>query len=469
MIGYFRSLLLSRLFSLVLLFLAIRMPLVFWGMPLTLPELKSMVLGERMADGYLLYRDIFDSEAPLAAGIFWLIDLLAGRSLLVYRVLPIILLFLQAIRLNSIFNRHNVHSERTFIPALLYLVGGSVFFELDTLTPLLLGMTFVVFSLNYLISFSKEGENNRQLFKAGFILGLGALCYLPLVLFLIVAFFAIILFASSSLRSSLLLLCGFIFPYSLVLTYYLYTNTLTNFFDFHLFPNWNFQVDFLLEPLAVFKILLLPLLFLVISVAYNIANAPGLNYQVKILQLMLIWLPVAIATAIIGKKISTEALLLLLPALAYFGTAFFLHFRKALVREVFFLIFLVGIMLLRYSPFLGLAPLLKINTPNLFISSDPKYQAIQNKSFLVLNRDLNYYIHNTVTTPYLNWEIAQRDFKKLDTYQAVYQIYRHIAPNYPDYIVADPKLMRELQYKIPTAFSNYKPVANNQQLFERVK
>ncbi|MDQ3290781.1 MAG: hypothetical protein M3Q05_05760, partial [Bacteroidota bacterium] len=100
MIRYFRSLLLSRLLSLVLLFLAIRIPLLVWGVPLTLPELKSMVLGERMANGYLLYRDIFDNEAPLAAGVFWLIDLLAGRSLVVYRILPMILLFLQAIRLN---------------------------------------------------------------------------------------------------------------------------------------------------------------------------------------------------------------------------------------------------------------------------------------------------------------------------------------------------------------------------------
>ncbi|MDQ3292705.1 MAG: hypothetical protein M3Q05_15570, partial [Bacteroidota bacterium] len=364
---------------------------------------------------------------------------------------------------------HNVHNERTFLPALLYLVGGSVFLELDTLTPLLLGMTFVVFSLNYLISFSKEGENNRQLFKAGFILGLGALCYLPLVLFLIIALFAIILFASSSVRSSLLLLCGFIFPYSLVLTYYLYTNTLTNFFDFHLFPTWNFKIDFFLEPLAVLKILIVPLLFLIITVLYNIGNAPGLNYQIKILQLMLIWLPVAVMIALIGKKISTQAFLLFLPALAYFGTAFFLSIRKALVREVFFLVFFGCILLLRYSVFLGLAPLLQINVANLLISTDSKYQAIQNKRFLVLNRDLNYYIHNSLATPYLDWEIAQHDFNKLDTYQAVYQIYRNIAPDYPDYIVADPKLMAELKYKIPAAFGNYKPVENNKQLFQKVK
>lgn len=469
MIRYFRSLLLSRLLSLVLLFLAIRIPLVFWGVPLTLPELKEMVLGERLADGYLLYRDVFDSEAPLAAGIYWLIDLLAGRSVLVYRLLPIVLLFIQALRLNSTFNRYNVHTEKTFLPALLYLMASSVFFELDTLTPLLLGMTFIIFSLNYLISFSKEGENNRQLFKAGFILGLGALCYLPLVLFLVVALFAIILFASSSFRSSLLLLCGFIFPYSVVLTYYLYTGSLANFFNFHLIPDWNFQVDFLLEPAAVLKILAIPLVFLVLTVLHTITHAPGLNYQAKILQLMLIWLPVAVVIAFIGKKISTQALFLLLPALAYFGTAFFLQIRKAVIREVFFLVFFSGILLLRFLTFLGWVPFLQINVADLLVSPAPKYATIQGKNFLVLNRDLNYYQYNRLTSPYINWDIAKNDFNQLDTYQAIFKIYQNIATNYPEYIVADPNLMRELQYKIPTAFGAYQSVSGNPQLFQRIR
>jgi hypothetical protein len=437
--------------------------------PLTLPELKEMVLGERMADGYLLYRDIFDSEAPLAAGIYWLIDLLAGRSVLVYRLLPIFLILIQAIRLNSIFNRHNVHTDRTYLPALLYLVASSIFFELDTLTPLLLGITFVIFSLNYLISFSKEGENNRQVFKAGFILGLGALCYLPLVLFLIIALFAIILFASSSFRSSLLLICGFIFPYSVVLTYYLYTGSITNFLDFHLLPEWNFQIDFLLVPVDVLKILALPLTFLVFTVLHTITNAPGLNYQAKILQLMLIWLLVAVVIAIIGKKISTQALLLFLPALAYFGTAFFLQIRKAVIRETIFLVLFSGIIFLRFLTFLGWIPPLQIKLTDLLVNPAPKYTTIQGKNLLVLNRDLNYYQYNRLTSPYLNWDIAKNDFNQLDTYQAVYKIYQNIATHYPDYIVADPKLMQELQYKIPNAFGAYQAVTNNPQVFQRLK
>jgi hypothetical protein len=378
-----------------------------------------------------------------------------------------VLLFMQGIRLNSIFNRYNVHAERTYLPALIYFISGSIFFELDTLTPLLLGMTFVVFSLHYLISFPQEGENNRQLFKAGLILGLGALCYLPLVLFLIMALFAIILFASGAFRSSLLLLCGFLFTYSVVFTYYLYSGALANFLDFHLLSAWNLQVDFLLEPLAVLKLLALPLAFLALTVGNSILHAPGLNYQAKILQLMFIWLVVAVLVAIIGKKISTEVLVLFLPALAYFGTAFFLRLRKALVREVTFLVFFGAILLLRYSTFLGLAPYLQINLTDLLLNPAPQYQAIQGRGILVLNNDLNYYQYNRLASPYLNWEIARQDFRQLDTYQAVYQIYQNIATDYPDYIVAAPPLMRELQYKIPTAFGAYRPVPGNPLLFKR--
>ena len=469
MIRYFQSLLLSRLLTLLLLFLAIRVPLLSWGVPLTLSELKSMVLGERMADGFLLYRDIFDTEAPLAAGVFWLIDLLAGRSVLVYRLLPILLLFIQAMRLNSIFNRYNVLADRTFLPALLYLVSGSIFFELDTLTPLLLGMTFIIFSLHYLISFSKEGENNRQLFKAGFILGLGAISYLPLLLFLVVALFAIILFASGTVRSSLLLICGFIFPYSVLMTYYLYTGSLTNFLEFHLLPSWNFQIDFLLPPLAVLKILALPLAFLIITVGFSLVHTPGLNYQGKIIQLMLIWLVVAVFIAIVGKKISTETLLLFLPVIAYFGSWFFLQIRKALVREILFLAFLGITLIFRYSTFLGIAPFLQINIADILVNPDPKYTFARQKSFLVLNRDINYFLHNKLATPYLNWEIARKDFSQLNTYQAVFQIYQNIATDYPDYIVAEPKLMLDLQYKIPTAFGAYQSVPGNAHLFQRIR
>ena len=117
-IRFFNSVLVTQPIFLVLLFLAIRLPLQLWGVPVTMPELKFMVLGERMQEGAALYRDIFDSTGPVAALVFWIIDLLDGRSLFVYRVLAAFLLLLQALNLNFIFKQFQVFAQKTYLPAL---------------------------------------------------------------------------------------------------------------------------------------------------------------------------------------------------------------------------------------------------------------------------------------------------------------------------------------------------------------
>src|SRR5690606_28820248 len=129
-----RSILPSRLFLLVLLFLAIRLPLLFLGIPATASELLHMLVGERMAGGFAMYRDIYDTTAPLSAFVYWTIDVIAGRSYLSYRIVATLLLLFQAIMFNVTLNRHQVYAGKGYIPALLYLLMGSLTFEFDMLT-----------------------------------------------------------------------------------------------------------------------------------------------------------------------------------------------------------------------------------------------------------------------------------------------------------------------------------------------
>lgn len=188
---------------LILLFLGLQLPLVLLGIPATAPELLHMLVGERLADGYSMYRDIYDNTAPLSALVFWLLDVVAGRSFLAYRLTAMGLLLLQALLLNSILNRHSVYATKNYLPALLYLVLGSLSFEFNMLTPLLIGNTFLILSLPYIITLSREGYDNSRLFVGGFMLGLAAMSYLPLAVFLLVGTFAVIFFASNTFRSFL--------------------------------------------------------------------------------------------------------------------------------------------------------------------------------------------------------------------------------------------------------------------------
>ena len=230
MLRFFRSSLPAQLLVLLGLLLALRLPLLaLRGLPLTAGELGALLVGERVHGGALPYRDLYSGMAPLAAYFFAGLDWLDARPVFLYRVLALALLLLQALRLNFVLNRADVFPDRGYLVALAYLLLSSLSTDLDALSPLLLGHTFVVFALSALLPTSREGYDNRRLFRAGFLIGLAGLCYLPLVLFAAVGLLAVIIFAANAFRSFLLLLCGLLFPYAVAATCFLYSGALPGF------------------------------------------------------------------------------------------------------------------------------------------------------------------------------------------------------------------------------------------------
>jgi hypothetical protein len=74
-----------RILSVLAFLLLLRLPVLLNGVPVLSPELKWMLVGERMDQGFMLYTGIWDNTAPLSACVYWLIDLVFGRSPQVYR------------------------------------------------------------------------------------------------------------------------------------------------------------------------------------------------------------------------------------------------------------------------------------------------------------------------------------------------------------------------------------------------
>ncbi|NDK54908.1 hypothetical protein [Pontibacter fetidus] len=458
MVSYFRSVRLSRLSSLVFLFLAIQLPLYLLLTSGTVQELLYMLIGERMADGYTMYQQIYDNTAPLSAMVYWLIDLITGRSVLAYRIVALTLVLVQALTFNFILNRHQVFATRTYIPALLYLVLGSITYEFGMLTPLLIGHTFVILSLPYLITVSREGIESNRLFVGGFILGLAALCYLPLGLYLAVGVFAVLLFASNTFRSILLMLCGFLFPYAVLLTFYFYTGTLDEFATMHLLRPWQFKVALALPPADLAKLMALPLIVLLFAVLSSLSLPQRLVFQVKFQQVMWIWLLVSIILIITRDEISANTFLLLLPAIAYFGEYLFSISVKKWMLSVAFVLLLVGTLLIRYRDLFGISNLLQLSDSQLLTETSLP-EAPKGQSVLVLGNQTKYYLQNKPATPYLNWQLAQQDFGNLNEYDAVYNIYLNLKVEMPAYIIDEAGLMKELKYKIPAVFGRYNPTA----------
>lgn len=458
MLQFFKSTLPSRLLALLLLILALRLPLHALGIPLTPAELHALLVGERVHEGALPYRDLYDSTAPLVAWFLGGLDALASRPVWLYRLLAFGALLAQALRFNFVLNRSGVHPERGYIVALTYLLVASVSTDLDTLSPLLLGQTSIVFALSALLPTLREGYDNRRLFRAGFLIGLGALSFLPLALFLVVGLFAVIIFAANSFRSFLLLVCGFLFPYAAVATLYLYADALPSFAQFHLEPMLRGLAaaqDGLPRDLQL-RLLFVPGLVLLASLARTFTTSLGLVFQAKFLQLMLVWLLQAIALLLLTRGTAPGSLVVVLAPLSYFSLFLWQKSQRNWVPGLLVLVLLAVVEVVRYRGVLLLDHMLPLPLEASYAAQpNPTYAGLQNQRLLVLGPDRRPYLHNQLATPYLDWQLAQVDFGHLDQYAAVFRLARNIGPQPPAYIIDQARLMPELQYKVPAVFGRY--------------
>ncbi|WP_198075640.1 hypothetical protein [Hymenobacter negativus] len=459
MLRFFKSSLSTQLLALVLLVLALRLPLLWLGLPLTAAELRALLVGERLHGGAMPYRDLYDGTAPLAAAAFAALDAVLVRPVWLYRMVALGLLFIQALRLNLVFNRYDVHPERGYVAALTYLLVGSVSTDLDALSPLLLGNTFIVFALSALLPTSREGYDNRRLFRAGFLIGLGALCYLPLSLFVIVGLFAVVIFAANSFRSSLLLLCGFFFPYALVGTFFFYTDALPGFVQFHLQPGLTDLIASGLPAGLQLRLLIVPMLVLALALLRSLGTSLGLVFQVKFRQMMLVWLAVAAVAAAVERGAAPGALVLLLPPLAYFSLFLWQRNRQSWLLELLLLLIINAVVVLRYRAHVPrLESLLHMPAESRFgLEPDPRYAALRGQTLLILGPDDRAYFNNHPATPYLDWTLSQVDFGHLNEYAAVVRVAQKMGPTPPTYLLDQSRSVPRLKQLLPSIFSAYKP------------
>lgn len=461
MLRFFKSSLPTQLLALVLLVLALRLPLLWAGLPLTAAELRALLVGERLHGGAMPYRDLYDGTAPLAAATFAALDAVLARPVWLYRMVALGLLLIQGLRLNLVFNRYDVHPERGYVAALTYLLVGSVSTDLDALSPLLLGNTFIVFALSALLPTSREGYDNRRLFRAGFLIGLGALCYLPLSLFVIVGLFAVVIFAANSFRSSLLLLCGFFFPYALVGTFFFYTDALPGFAQFHLRPGLTDLIASGLPAGLQLRLLVVPMLVLGLALLRSLGTSLGLVFQIKFRQLMLVWLVMAVVAAAVERAAAPGALVLLLPPLAYFSLFLWQRHRQSWLLELLLLLFINAVVVLRYRAQVPrLESLLHMPAESRFgLEPDPRYAALRGQTLLILGPDDRAYFNNHPATPYLDWTLSQVDFGHLNEYAAVVRVAQRMGPTPPTYLLDQSRVVPRLQQLLPGIFSAYVPTA----------
>jgi hypothetical protein len=155
---------------------------------------------------------------------------------LIYRIMPeipwlpvalaLLLVFSEALILNSIFIYHDLVPKNSLLPSLIFIILMSSGNQSLTLYPVLLAILPLTFFLHLLYQIYEESHNLNKVLGVGLLAALTSMIYAPLVLFLLFIWIAFLVYRSLQWREWLVALIGFGLPYVYLATYYFWVDKL---------------------------------------------------------------------------------------------------------------------------------------------------------------------------------------------------------------------------------------------------
>lgn len=454
MLGFFRTVSPLRMLVLLLLLLALRLPHLLAGTPLTLPEAHWLAVGERVSAGGVLYLDVWDNIGPLAAALYALLHTLFGKSPEAQQGAALLFAALQAVLFGVLLLRDEIFGERTFIPVLIYVLFGHLFFDFLLLSPVLMGLTFLLPALHWILQQIRVGVRDDELFFTGAVLGVAVLFHLPLVAFVALPLLALLLFSATNLRQYLLLLCGVLLPVALAFLYFYWHDAAYAFYRHYWATLWTLPTETLTGYALPALIVAAPVLACVVGLLLLAGQSSSTNYQVICRQVMVLWALLAGGALLLVYQRTPAELLIFLPPAAFFGAyAFQLTTTRWRAEVAFMLVLLMGLFTLY-----GLR--LVLPTRNLWeqqsFLAPPAEPPVRGRRVLVLGPASTLYRYNTPATPYLNWDLSAPALADLDTYGDLVSVYRSFTLDAPEVIVDRRQVVSRLFARIPSLGERYR-------------
>lgn len=414
-----------------------------------------MLVGEKVAHGENLYSEVWDSVAPLSALFYTAVDYLFGRSQLSYQLLAYVIICFQVFIFNRMLLTSRAYSENTYLPGFIYGVLASICYDMLTLTPFLLGLTFILLALKNIFSHIEvRAKQDEAILNIGLYVGLATVCYLPFSVFSLYVLAIFILFTGTIARRYLLMLFGFLLPMVLSAGYFYLTDRLDDFIYNFLSPFTVIERNWYINLMDTLRLFVAPIAFFLLAFLRVLSGARLTNYQSRLTQTTLVWIIFSIAFILISDQNSPAVYLVLMPPVAFYITHYFLMKSRGFLSELSFLLFF-GLCLSTFILTLSDSWLKQYYNDENYLIKKEEYQDFVGKSILVLDDNIRPYAHSQAATPFLNWKLSRSLFDNLNYYDNLTIIYNGIRTSPPEVILDPNNMMPAVLRKIPPLANMY--------------
>lgn len=412
-------------------------------------ELKWLLLGEWLNQGFEMYRETFDYTGPIAVLIYKYLNLIIGRSAFMHYGFSSLIIIFQAGIFNHILLKNKAYDENSYLPAFLYMILMVSVPDFMTLSPQLLSLTFVLLSLQNVLRRIDNQVTDELFLNSGIYLGIASMIYLPSMVFFLVFLFSLIVFSTAVTRRILLYLFSFLLAFALCALYFYWRGDLLLFVDRYLVQNLLLYSEY---QFSLREMILIGGAFAVIfilGVFKTIGSARLTNFQQKIQQVIWLMFLGAIATFFLSNEKSVHEMVFLIPIIAYFWTHYFILLRRRIFRFLMPGILVFGC--LAYSIFLY---------SKYMVPMTVKPVLETNENTMVFSHDLDYYLEAKVLSPCFNDQMTINAFEGLAYYQSAVVLFQLFEKANPDWIIDELNVIPPFFNRFPSVATKYKSLGN---------
>jgi hypothetical protein len=242
-------------------------------------------------------------------------------------------------------------NERTYLPALIYILTGGLFPEYQSLNPAIPASLFLMLAVVRIIDGYRKPGIASNFFDAGILISTGSLFYANLIWFGVIVIIGIALIRTVSITEIAISISGLLTPYLITFgIWYVAGKNLRALFSL-ISQSLFFRSEGYFFPRLTIIALISGLIMTLVSLAYLISTLNNKKIKSRKTFSLLIWLfTISVAAYIIIPSVSVEIIWIIAIPASYFLSHYFIFMKKKLIPEIFLslLFVLVGIIQILY-------------------------------------------------------------------------------------------------------------------------
>ena len=224
-----------------------------------------------------------------------------GHSIpVIYSVIVFILIFVQAITINTLVSNQKLFAKSNYLTGMCYLLFTGLFPSLNKFSPAIIITTLLIGILSLLCKLFNQPEVKKNLYNIGLIFGFCILLYFPAIYFLLPIMISLSYLRPFKIKEWVIFILGIITPIYFLLTYLYYFDIRIS----ELFSSINFKLPAMkfndLEWIAMAVIIFT----VIIGFVFVQNNRRKLLVQSRKVWSMMIWFLIA---TIIQPFLSSDA------------------------------------------------------------------------------------------------------------------------------------------------------------------